>query len=1272
MIPVGSLVHGVEQLLPVVLGVVSKVLYCLSPQRECLCDVLWRAHIATVQLDCARHYALGCAKTVNKRRARRETSGCEKQVWRLHGGERDWQSELLNWICECKTFRIMTVGLDLKGFNIVPRGYLTPMPYQVFEPRTSRSADRRHTTRLHHARLAEMAANMETEHVVKIISRKPRATVQTTHDKGHSSGHTTGCDIDITSWLGHLPFKHALTFCPRGWRAEQAVSRKPRATVQTTHDKGHSSGHTTGCDIDITSWLGHLPFKHALTFCPEVGEQSRLVYLVCRATSRLCQLSADLHCHDISRKPRATVQTTHDKGHSSGHTTGCDIDITSWLGHLPFKHALTFCPRGWRAEQAVSRKPRATVQTTHDKGHSSGHTTGCDIDITSWLGHLPFKHALTFCPRGWRAEQAVSRKPRATVQTTHDKGHSSGHTTGCDIDITSWLGHLPFKHALTFCPRGWRAEQAVSRKPRATVQTTHDKGHSSGHTTGCDIDITSWLGHLPFKHALTFCPRGWRAEQAVSRKPRATVQTTHDRGHSSGHTTGCDIDITSWLGHLPFKHALTFCPREDNAYFIRAALAQRLAYSPPTKANWVQSLAVSLHDFSCGNRAGRCRWSAGFLVDLPFPPPLNSNTPPFSPHFTLIDIQDLEPLSHCGPTWNRSSYWTTAAPLGIALATEPLQSHLRSLYPRSHCGPTKDRFIIWAPEAPLGITLPIRHLEPHLIYACVHQEECSFLTVKESALDSGVRARCQPAAMLDPGDLGLESMLEIGEVWGLMTGGSTKLRLDRASPGRLVSISSAMLDLVVPNAVRFSYALLMLKTEVLRNKNQAISIAKHYIYSNCGINMPGYSQAQEQSAADDMCVDLLSWENNRKQKRCCLQAVADYNISGYLLTDVTSCNGEGFTSTHLYADSDNTASSPQPMEVQGSNLPANRTSDLIYVCRDGKTVCTKLSYGSLPSQWKLAFQQSSSTSIYSGQLSENTSLVFLLVCPLWTLFNDLNLASNERAEMSAAVHDMSHDEQRARQQTVPTSGTVSQPTTGSCKSDCQSTPNWFRQAGLSVSPQLVTASVNVSQPQTVNCKRDCQSVLNWYIHAETSVSPQLVPPSETVSKTNSGTSKLDCQSDHNFKLQAVLTVSPQLLLPSGTVSQSTTGTSKQDCQSAHKWSLQEKLLVSSQLIPASGKLSQPTTGIYKADLSDFPQLFPASGTVSQLNTGSCKQNPQSARKWFLQAEMLVSSQLVPESGNVSLPTTGSCKRKYQTAHNLFLQVDLSVCPKLIPASGTLI
>ncbi|KAJ8893270.1 hypothetical protein PR048_005861 [Dryococelus australis] len=48
-------------------------------------------------------------------------------------------------------------------------------------------------------------------------------------------------------------------------------------------------------------------------------------------------------------------------------------------------------------------------------------------------------------------------------------------------------------------------------------------------------------------------------------------------------------------------------------------VAERLACSPPTKAIPVQSPAGSLPILACGNHAERCRWSAGFLGDIPFP-----------------------------------------------------------------------------------------------------------------------------------------------------------------------------------------------------------------------------------------------------------------------------------------------------------------------------------------------------------------------------------------------------------------------------------------------------------------------------------------------------------------------------------------------------------------------------------------------------------------------------------------------------------------------------
>ncbi|KAJ8891943.1 hypothetical protein PR048_004502 [Dryococelus australis] len=78
----------------------------------------------------------------------------------------------------------------------------------------------------------------------------------------------------------------------------------------------------------------------------------------------------------------------------------------------------------------------------------------------------------------------------------------------------------------------------------------------------------------------------------------------------------------------------------------------RLDYSPPAKVNRVKSPTG-------GYRAARCRWSAGFLGNLPFPMSVRSGTAPFSPDFTLIDFQALDVESRA----NLSTQFTIQANL---------------------------------------------------------------------------------------------------------------------------------------------------------------------------------------------------------------------------------------------------------------------------------------------------------------------------------------------------------------------------------------------------------------------------------------------------------------------------------------------------------------------------------------------------------------------------------------------------------------------------------
>ncbi|KAJ8873986.1 hypothetical protein PR048_024826 [Dryococelus australis] len=104
----------------------------------------------------------------------------------------------------------------------------------------------------------------------------------------------------------------------------------------------------------------------------------------------------------------------------------------------------------------------------------------------------------------------------------------------------------------------------------------------------------------------------------------------------------------------------------------RATMTEWLDCSPLTYANRVQSPAGSLRIFASGYRAGRYHWSAGFLGDLPFPPPLHSGAAPYSPHFTLIGSQYLDHTSTS--TLFPALLHTPLAPPSSALKTSMLRA----------------------------------------------------------------------------------------------------------------------------------------------------------------------------------------------------------------------------------------------------------------------------------------------------------------------------------------------------------------------------------------------------------------------------------------------------------------------------------------------------------------------------------------------------------------------------------------------------------------------
>ncbi|KAJ8892287.1 hypothetical protein PR048_004867 [Dryococelus australis] len=71
-----------------------------------------------------------------------------------------------------------------------------------------------------------------------------------------------------------------------------------------------------------------------------------------------------------------------------------------------------------------------------------------------------------------------------------------------------------------------------------------------------------------------------------------------------------------------------------------AAVAERLAFSPPTKATRLNAWLVLSQIFTCVNRAGRCRWSVGFFGDLPYSHTLLFRRCSILTSITLIGSQD--------------------------------------------------------------------------------------------------------------------------------------------------------------------------------------------------------------------------------------------------------------------------------------------------------------------------------------------------------------------------------------------------------------------------------------------------------------------------------------------------------------------------------------------------------------------------------------------------------------------------------------------------------
>ncbi|KAJ8897461.1 hypothetical protein PR048_002807 [Dryococelus australis] len=144
----------------------------------------------------------------------------------------------------------------------------------------------------------------------------------------------------------------------------------------------------------------------------------------------------------------------------------------------------------------------------------------------------------------------------------------------------------------------------------------------------------------------------WRRILYTARHPREDLKIRNNNTTVviEFYLTTSATSTTLLLNFAPFSLHSTSSLRA-----LGEAATERLARSPPTKAKRVQSPAGSLRIFACRNRTGRCRWSAGFLGDLPFPRPSFRRCSILT-SITLIGSQGLAVKSHQN-LFTHSAYW---------------------------------------------------------------------------------------------------------------------------------------------------------------------------------------------------------------------------------------------------------------------------------------------------------------------------------------------------------------------------------------------------------------------------------------------------------------------------------------------------------------------------------------------------------------------------------------------------------------------------------------
>ncbi|KAJ8870595.1 hypothetical protein PR048_029618 [Dryococelus australis] len=290
--------------------------------------------------------------------------------------------------------------------------------------------------------------------------------------------------------------------------------------------------------------------------------------------------------------------------------------------------------RPLRVMSTVCHQPLRVMSTV---GHLPLH-------VMSTVGHLPLRVYV----RQWVTYHCALCRP--WVPATARYVDSGSPTTA--RYVRQWV-----TYHCTLCP-------TVGHLP-LRVMSTVGPGHCTFHQQQDPVTAHYVNRSQPLHITSTTSLDNWSSLEVrqvhARRRWARTLHAGSDRAlHLSGDgaldTCVCVVLIAP-LPDIKRGHLGVFARAEPGA-----AVAERLACSPPTKANRVQSLAGLLRLFVYKNRAGRCRWSSDSLGgDLPFPPPPHSSASPSSalktrPFRSLTPRPAMEMSRHAsGAKWSAHS-----------------------------------------------------------------------------------------------------------------------------------------------------------------------------------------------------------------------------------------------------------------------------------------------------------------------------------------------------------------------------------------------------------------------------------------------------------------------------------------------------------------------------------------------------------------------------------------------------------------------------------------